>query len=47
MTKCFGCDNITCICSAEELEWAIKNDPEGYERHQQAADEGYYGDDEH
>lgn len=33
MKPCFGCDNMTCICSKEEIEWAIKNDPEGYERY--------------
>lgn len=22
---CIGCDNIICICSPEEIEWALKN----------------------
>ena len=34
MTKpCFGCDNIICICSKEEREWAIKEYPEAYKKH--------------
>lgn len=33
MKPCFGCDNITCICSEEERQWAIEHYPEEYKKY--------------
>lgn len=45
--NCFGCDNSPCICSPEEIEWRIKNEPEAYRAYLEAEEnEEYYGNDE-
>jgi hypothetical protein len=33
MKPCFGCDNIICICSEEDRNWAIDHYPKEYKRY--------------